>query len=91
MKISGNLIALIVGSCIVIAGLVFLNNINISLRLKEMRLYFQQLDVKESNVDHIRLIMKYKLSKQLYDGTILQSEADETEHHINVLTNKMLP
>ncbi len=62
-----------------------LNDINMTIRFKEMKIYLQKSDREESSIDHIRLVMKYNLYKQMYDERITQDKADVSEFKIDSL------
>lgn len=84
-----NVLLIFLLSIIVITTLVFLNEAVIDIRIKELKLYFQDVDSKETNIDHVRLIMKYKLHKQMYDKLLSQDKADAIEFHINAITERV--
>ncbi len=60
-----------------------LNDSYIYIRMRQLKLYLQEIDKKESSIDHIGLIMKYHLNQKLYEKQLSKENADETEFKIN--------
>jgi len=83
-----SIIALILTSLLVTAYLVFINKINISIRLSELAASLQELDKNESNIDHIGLIATYEINKKIYENRIQQEEADTLEQVVDSLVVK---
>lgn len=70
----------------IISLMVFLNDVNLNVRIKELRLYMQKSTREDNNIDHIGLVMKYRLQKKLYEK---QSDEDET-HIVEARVNSIL-
>lgn len=80
--------ALIITSLLVTAYLVFINKINISIRLSELSANLQEMDKHERNIDHIGLIATYEINKKIYENRIQQEEADTLEQVVDALVIK---
>ena len=67
---------------LITAFLIFINDIVISIRLNELKASLQELDRRESSLDHIGLIATYQLHKNIYEKKITQDNADAIEEKI---------
>jgi len=65
-----------------------LNSINLKVRMKELKIALQNIDIEEARTDHINLIMKYTLNRKLYENQMSQDEADRIELRINNLSKR---
>jgi len=83
-----DLFILIVGSIFVIVIMLLLNDIYINIRFKELKLHLQKINRNESCNDHIGLVTKYSLHKQIYDEKISQDKADSIEFKINLFSTR---
>jgi tetratricopeptide (TPR) repeat protein len=72
----------------VVLLMIFLNDINRQIRIRELRLYMQQSNREDNNTDHIGLLMKYKLQKKIYENQLNQDEADIIEARVNAILAK---
>jgi tetratricopeptide (TPR) repeat protein len=63
--------------------MIFLNDINRQIRIRELRLYMQESNREDNNSDHIGLLMKYKLQKKIYENQMSQDDADIIEARVN--------
>ncbi len=63
----------------IIALMLFLNDINQHIRIKEVRIYMQKSNREENSIDHMGLVMKYQTQKRLYESQIRQDDADLIE------------
>ena len=57
--------ALLISSLLVFAYLLFINRLNISIRMSELAVSLQEIDKNEGNIDHISLIATYEISKKI--------------------------
>ena len=78
-------IALVLVTALVISFMALLNDINRQIRIKELRLYLLSSNREENNIDHIGLVMKYKLHKSMYENRMGQDEADLVEARVNAI------
>ena len=60
--------------------LFFINQINIAIRLHELAVNLQELDINERNIDHIGLIATYEINKKIYEQRLTPDEADSLQH-----------
>lgn len=70
--------------------MVLLNDVNLHIRIKELRIYMQMSNREDNNNDHIGLVMKYRLQKNIYENLISQDEADLTEIRVNTILARSL-
>lgn len=78
MKKYSTLVLIITGLFIAVY-LVFLNKINIAIRLGELAASLQELDRNEKSIDHIGLIATYEINKKIYEKRMAQEDADALE------------
>lgn len=70
-----------------ITGFLFLvNDVIISIRLSDLKVYLQNLDQDEGSIDHIGLIANYEIHKKIYENRITQEKADIIENRISSLS-----
>jgi tetratricopeptide (TPR) repeat protein len=67
----------------IISLMLFLNDINQHIRIKEVRIYMQKSNREDNNIDHMNLVMKYQTQKRLYENQIRQDDADLIEMRAN--------
>ena len=86
MKKKFFLILSLTASLLVVVYLYMINQMVISIRLNELKIYLQEFDKSEGSVDHIALIATYEINKKIYEERISQDKADEIEQKINSLS-----
>ncbi len=75
----------------VLSCVVLLNDINRHIRIKEMKIYLQKSNTEDNSLDHIGLVMKYRLHKRIYENQISQGNADVIELRVNsILSEKAI-
>lgn len=67
------------------AFLILINDVAISVRLNELKIYLQELDNREASIDHIGLIATYEINKKMYEKRLSQESADAIEQGIHSL------
>jgi tetratricopeptide (TPR) repeat protein len=74
-----------------VIGLMFqLNDITRHIRIRELRLLLLKNVNKESNIDHIGLLARYRIQKMKYEKLINQEEADREEIKVaSILTDRL--
>jgi len=70
--------------------MVVLNDVNLHIRIKELRIYMQKSNREDNNNDHIGLVMKYRLQKKIYENLLSQDEADINEIRVNSILAKTM-
>lgn len=70
--------------------MVLLNDVNLHVRIKELRIFMQMSNREDNNNDHIGLVMKYRLQKKIFENIINQDEADITELTVNSILAKTM-
>ncbi|PKL18240.1 MAG: hypothetical protein CVV49_06540 [Spirochaetae bacterium HGW-Spirochaetae-5] len=86
MKNKFFIILFLTASLVIVAYLYMINQMVISIRLNELKIYLQEFDKSEGSVDHIALIATYEINKKIYEERISQDKADEIEQKINSLS-----
>ena len=69
----------------VVLLMIFLNDVNRQIRIRELRLYMQKSNQEDNNIDHIGLLMKYKLQKKIYENQMSRDAADLIEARVNAI------
>lgn len=83
-----NIIILVIFCLLLSAGLFLLNELNLDIRLMELKQYLQKNSAEEnSSIDHMGLVMKYRISTMRYDNKISMEEADIMENNVNLLVS----
>ena len=72
----------------IVSLMMFLNDVNLHIRIKELRLYMQKSTREDNNIDHIGLVMKYRIQKKMYESQLHQDEADVIEARVNSILSK---
>ncbi len=62
---------------------VMFNDINIQIRIKELRVFLQRSSREDNSIDHIGLVMKYRLHKEMYENRIAVEDTSIIEARIN--------
>ncbi len=78
-------VVIIIIPLIITAFLFLVNDIIISIRLGDLKIYLQELDQNEGNIDHIGLIATYEIHKKMYEDRMTQDNADAIEQMMNSL------
>ena len=78
-------ITLALVTVLVISFMALLNDINRQIRIKELRIYLLSSNREDNNIDHIGLVMKYRLHKKMYENRMNQDEADLVESRVNAI------
>ncbi|HNX25426.1 MAG TPA: hypothetical protein PKG60_15370 [Spirochaetota bacterium] len=76
-------ISLIVVTAVIVAMTVLFNDINIQIRIKEIRTFLQRSNRDDNSIDHIGLVMKYRLHKAMYENRITSENKSILEARIN--------
>lgn len=71
---------------LIIGFLYLVNEIVISIRFNNLKIYLQDLDKSEGDIDHIALIATYEIHKKIYEERITQDTADSIEQKITSLS-----
>jgi len=68
-----------------VGAIIFFNNVNIQIRMKEIKIFLQNSNKSDNNIDHIGLVMKYRLNRQLYDNRISTEKSNLVEMRVNAI------
>lgn len=78
-------------TAVMVFFVIMFNEISIDLHVNHLKFLFQQSNLEENNMDHIGLVMNYKINKKLYDDEISQADANIQEARVNtILTNQVI-
>jgi tetratricopeptide (TPR) repeat protein len=67
----------------VVGIMLLVNDVNRQIRIRELRICLQKNSREDNNLDHIGLLMKYRIHKRMYDNTLAQGDADVVEMRVN--------
>jgi len=68
---------------LLVCGIIFFNDVNIQIRMREVKLFLQRSNRSDNSIDHIGLVMKYRLHKEMYENRISNEEINMTEVRVN--------
>jgi len=85
MFFSGNKqgVSLAAVTIFLVCGILLFNDVNIHIRLREMKLFLQRSNRSDNSIDHIGLVMKYRLHKEMYENRISDVEINLAEVRVN--------
>lgn len=85
MFLSGNRqgLSLAAVTVLLVCGIIFFNDVNIQIRMREVKLFLQRSNRSDNSIDHIGLVMKYRLHKEMYENRISNEEMNMTEVRVN--------
>jgi len=72
----------------IILMMVLFNDINIHIRIREIKLFLQSSNRVDNSIDHIGLIMKYRLHKKMYENKITLEESNIIEMRVNSILSE---
>ncbi|MBN2735512.1 MAG: tetratricopeptide repeat protein [Spirochaetales bacterium] len=81
----GFLILIIFSTLIILAGMFFLNDIILAIRLFELENYLREINREAANIDTLGMVTKYKLQLQLYRDKITEEDFNKEELNSNYL------
>jgi tetratricopeptide (TPR) repeat protein len=76
-------LTLIIITAVMVGLTVLFNDINIQIRIKELRLFLQRSNREDNSIDHIGLVMKYRLHKAMYENRISNEDTSIIETRIS--------
>lgn len=76
-------ISLIAITTLIVGLTVLFNDINIQIRIREIKLFLQRSNREDNGIDHIGLVMKYRLHKEMYENRISGDDKSIIEARIN--------
>lgn len=69
----------------VVSLMILFNDINKEVRIKELKIFLQKSEREDNSLDHIGLVMKYRINKRLYEEQMSQEKADMIELRVSSL------
>lgn len=78
-------IGILLLSALMVGFMFFLNNVNVFIRTKELKLYLQRSDKTDNDHSHMALLAKYKIHKQIYEKKISLKDFDLLQMRVNNL------
>jgi tetratricopeptide (TPR) repeat protein len=70
-------------TALLVGGIIFFNDVNIQIRMREVKLFLQRSNRSDNSIDHIGLVMKYRLHKDMYENRISNEELNIAEVRVN--------
>lgn len=80
---------LLVLTILIILFVALFNDVCKYIRLKELKVHLQNSSRLDNNLDHMGLIMKYKIHQQLYENKLSQEEADIIEMKVGSMLSEL--
>lgn len=68
---------------LLVCGILLFNDVNIQIRMREVKLFLQRSNRSDNSIDHIGLVMKYRLHKELYENRISNDDLNIAEVRVN--------
>lgn len=72
-----------VAAALLVGFFVFFNDVNIQIRMREVRIFLQRSNRSDNSIDHIGLVMKYRMHKEMYENRMTSAEMNMIEVRIN--------
>ncbi|HEY1406726.1 MAG TPA: hypothetical protein VF857_08970 [Spirochaetota bacterium] len=85
MNFYRRIILLVVISLPLTGLMLMVNNVTLSVRMRELKIYLQKLDRSENKIDFVNLIARYNLNSRLYDKGLSDDEANMVEYKMSEL------
>lgn len=76
-------VSLISITTVIVGIAVIFNDINIQIRIKEIGMFLQRSSRDDNSIDHMGLVMKYRLHKEMYENRISDEDTAVIEARIN--------
>ncbi len=83
-----NEISLLSITAVILFLTVLFNDINIQIRIKEISTFLQRSSREDNSIDHMGLVMKYKLHKEMYENRISDQDTSVIEARINSILSE---
>jgi len=65
------------------------NDVNIQIRMREMKFFLHESNRTDNSIDHIGLVMKYRLHRDIYENRITTEEMNLIEVRVNAILSGM--
>lgn len=88
LKIYKNELLLLFSTLCLVGIMIIFNDVNIQIRIRGVKLFLQKSNRADSNIDHIGLVMKYRLNRQLYDNKISPENSNLVEMRVNAILSE---
>ena len=75
------LIIILCATFLIIIGMIFLNDIVVSIRMLELKTFLRDSDKKASDMSTVGMVSKFKLHKKLYENIINEDELNKKEYN----------
>ncbi len=72
-------------TAVIVVITVLFNDINIQIRIKEIGMFLQRSSRDDNSIDHMGLVMKYRLHKEMYENRISDQDTAIIEARINYI------
>jgi hypothetical protein len=79
------IIIIIISTIIIIGGMFVLNEVVVSIRMHELKVFLREINQKAMEMDQLGMVTKFKLHKGLYENRIDENEFSREEMNIAYL------
>lgn len=76
------IIIIIITTILIISGMIFLNDVVVSIRMLELKAFLRDIDKKASDMSTVGMVSKFKLHKKLYEEKLNEDELNIEEYNI---------
>lgn len=70
-------------TALLVGMIIFFNDVNIQIRMREVKLFLQRSNRSDNSIDHIGLVMKYRMYREMYENRISSEEMNVAEVRVN--------
>jgi tetratricopeptide (TPR) repeat protein len=70
-------------TALLVGVILLFNDVNIQIRMREVKLFLQRSNRSDNSIDHIGLVVKYRLHKEMYENRISNEEMNIAEVRVN--------
>jgi tetratricopeptide (TPR) repeat protein len=76
------ILIILIATALIITGMIFLNDIVVSIRLLELKAFLRDMDKQASDMSTVGMVSKFKLHKRLYENRMDEDELNRQEYTI---------
>ena len=81
-------IALTLTTGLLVGVIIIFNDVNIQIRMQELKVFLQKSTKEDNRLDHIGLVMKYRLHKEMYENRISPEDSSMIELRVNAILSE---
>ncbi|MBN2533731.1 MAG: tetratricopeptide repeat protein [Spirochaetales bacterium] len=76
------ILGIVLATLVILSGMIFLNDIVVSIRLLELKAYLRDIDKKASDMSTVGMVSKFKLHKKLYENKLNEDDLNKEEFNV---------